>query len=274
MDYQDVHVPTLEGGNIPFEDCTMENGKKGVRYGASGKCYATREEAAAQAAAIHASGWAEKGIKKFGLMSETVMDEENFDSNIAHSRLVDETQGAAEYNRAAEAAKDPELKKLLSSLGAEELEHGRKLMAWVEAHPPKVEAEKSAPHSEADEPFDKSIMVDIAKAEGNVVYGVVLHANVPDLQGDIMSPEDIKKAMHNFMENYRTINKDHMTDIDACPVECWQAEKAGILGKSTYGAGDWLMGTKINDPVMWQDVLTGKYKSYSIEGRGTRLPLA
>ena len=33
-------------------------------------------------------------------------------------------------------------------------------------------------------------------------------ANTEDLQGDIMSPEDIRVAMHGFMEEYRTINKD------------------------------------------------------------------
>ena len=186
---------------------------------------------------------------------------DNNDLQIAQARLTDEANGNREYTEAAERAQDPELKKMLLELAADELGHAKRLTAWIEANQP---AEKSYP---------KSLTIEIAKVQDNVVYGIVLHANKPDLQGDIMSPDDIRKAMHEFMEEFRTINKDHADDINACPVECWQAKDAGLLGASEFGPGDWLMGTKINDPAMLAAVLAGDYRSYSIEGVGTREPI-
>ena len=182
----------------------------------------------------------------------------NDDLQIAQARLTDEANGNREYTEAAERAQDPELKKMLLELAADELGHAKRLTAWIEANQP------------AEKGFSKSLTIEIAKVQDNVVYGIVLHANKPDLQGDVMSPDDIRKAMHEFMEEFRTINKDHADDINACPVECWQAKEPGKIGNSAYGEGDWLMGTKINDPAILADVLTGKYKSYSIEGTGHR----
>ena len=268
---------------------------------------------------------------------------DNNDLQIAQARLTDEANGNREYTEAAERAQDPELKKLFLELAAEELEHTKRLTAWIEANQPaeksyhtaaapddftiiKVQATDNdqnlqnlleyiakignAGHSFSivvdpdvkesaktfswdgdgsdhiwevsafnyskekssltEKGFSKSLTIEIAKVQDNVVYGVVLHANKPDLQGDVMSPDDIRKAMHEFMEEFRTINKDHADDINACPVECWQAKEPGKIGNSAYGEGDWLMGTKINDPAILADVLTGKYKSYSIEGTGHR----
>jgi hypothetical protein len=122
-------------------------------------------------------------------------------------------------------------------------------------------------------PCSKALNVEIAKVADNVVYGIVLRADTEDLQGDVMSKEDIAKACHDYMEDYRAINVGHKDDVDACPVECWIAKEPGVLGKRKYGAGDWLMGTKINDPETLAKVNTGLLKSYSIEGEGVRVPL-
>jgi rubrerythrin len=192
------------------------------------------------------------------------MNDTNNDLSIAHDRLRDESEGAGRYQSMAEQAKDESLKALLAELATEELDHGKKLTAWIEGHPPKEEAQKSAP---------KSLVVEIAKVSDNVIYAIVLKAGKEDLQGDIMSSEDIKIAMHDYMAQYRTINVDHAQDINACPVECWQATQPGKLGNRDYGPGDWLMGTRIDDPVIMQGVWEGKYKSYSIEGIGIREPI-
>ena len=40
---------------MPIKSCTLPNGKKGYKYGDSGKCYADRGSAVRQAAAIKAS---------------------------------------------------------------------------------------------------------------------------------------------------------------------------------------------------------------------------
>lgn len=254
-----IHTPTpVGGGSMPFEECTMEDGKKGVRYGKSGKCYATRQEAESQAAAMYASGFMEKSMDAAGV---PVMP--NDDLSMVQSSLAEEANGNRNYTQMAEHAQDPELKKLLLELAEVELGHAKKLTEWIEAHQPEP-TEKAAP---------KSFRVDIAKVQDNVIYAIVLKAGKEDLQGDIMSAEDIKTAMHDYMAQYRTINVNHAEDINACPVECWQADRPGKLGDRDYGPGDWLMGTRIDDPAIMQGIREGKYRSYSIEGVGIREPI-
>lgn len=204
---------------------------------------------------------APNALAKMGLLAQDASQ----DLDIAHNRLVDETEGAGRYASLVDCAKDPDLKKLLQELSGEELGHAKRLTAWIEAHKPAEEAQKSAP---------KHILVEIAKVSRNVVYGVVLKPGIADLQGDIMSPDDIQKACHEYMAEYRTININHAADIKACPVECWITKEAGKLGDREYPAGSWLMGTRIDDPEVMRGVHEGLFKSYSIEGEGTREPLA
>jgi len=180
--------------------------------------------------------------------------------------IDDEIKGSNEYSEVAGRATDPDIKSQFLSMSQDELRHAEMLTAMMMKQP-------MPPVAPIEAGIGKSLTIDIAKVQGNVIYGVVLHANKPDLQGDIMHPDDIRKAMHEFMEEFRTINKDHADDINACPVECWQAKDPGMLGNSKFDIGDWLMGTKINDPAMLSAVLEGKYKSYSIEGVGTREPI-
>lgn len=253
-----IHTPRAGGGSLPFEDCITEDGKKGTRYGKSGKCYADRADAEAQAAAMHAAGFMEKSM----YAGDSPMPDN--DLSMVQSSLSDEANGNRNYTQMAESAQDPELKKLFLELAGVELEHAKKLTAWIEAHPPPEATEKAAP---------KKLVVEIAKVADNVIYAIVLKAGKEDLQGDIMSAEDIKTAMHDYMAQYRTINVNHAEDINACPVECWQADRPGKLGERDYGPGDWLMGTRIDDPVIMQGVREGKYRSYSIEGVGVREPV-
>ena len=42
---------------MPIQECTLKNGKKGWKYGKSGKCYANKSDAERQKKAIHASGY-------------------------------------------------------------------------------------------------------------------------------------------------------------------------------------------------------------------------
>ncbi len=48
---------------MPIKSCTLPNGKKGSKYGDSGKCYASRARALRQAAAIQASQKAASRMK-------------------------------------------------------------------------------------------------------------------------------------------------------------------------------------------------------------------
>jgi hypothetical protein len=106
----------------------------------------------------------------------------------------------------------------------------------------------------------------------NVVYGVVLAPDKADLQGDVMSKEDIEAASHEYMKEYRIINIDHEKDVDAYPVESWIAKEDGMLGKREYVKGSWLMGTLLPQDLA-DKVRKGIYNAYSIEGTGVRTPV-
>ena len=261
MDYGDIHTPRLGNGddNMPLQRC-MHEGKHAWRWGSTGKAYTydsddEESEKAAKKRAI------DQGLAIGGGSLEKA-------APTLEEMYQDELKGSSEYARASEEATDPDIKSMFLSMSQDELRHAETLKAIMVKQP------LAAPPAPApDTSMSKSLVIDIAKIQDNTSYGIVLKANTEDLQGDIMSPEDIRVAMHGFMEEYRTINKDHADDIDACPVECWQADKPGSLGNSRYGPGDWLMGVKIHDPEVLRAVHEGKLRSYSIEGVGQRVPL-
>lgn len=258
MDYSDIHTPRLGNGddNMPLQRC-MHEGKHAWRWGSTGKAYTynsddPEDEKNAKRRAI------DQGLAIGGGSLEKA-------APTLDEMYRDEIRGSSEYARASEEATDPDIKSMFLSMSQDELRHAETLKAIMVKQP------SAAPATETG--MSKSLVIDIAKIQDNTCYGIVLKANTEDLQGDVMSPEDIRIAMHGFMEEFRTINKDHADDIDACPVECWQAKEPGSLGNSRYAPGDWLMGVKIRDQEVLRAVREGKLRSYSIEGVGTRVPL-
>ncbi len=251
IDISDVHTPRLGStadDNMPLQRCEHE-GKPAWRWGESGKAYTyepgneeserrARKQAISQGLAIGGGT-----LKKDAVPS---LDE----------MIADELKGSGDYARASDEATDPDIKSMFLSMSQDELRHSEMLKTI------------------AAQQMTKAWTVDIAKIADNVIYGIVLKANTEDLQGDFMSPDDIREAMHDYMAQYRSININHADDIDACPVECWQAKESGTLGNSRYNPGDWIMGTRIYDESILQAVREGKFRSYSIEGVGQRVPLS
>lgn len=263
MDYGDIHTPRLGNGdddNMPLQRC-MHEGKHAWRWGDSGKAYTYDSD----------DEESEKAAKKKAIDQGPAIGGGSLEkaAPTLEEMYRDEIKGSSEYARASEEATDPDIKSMFLVMSQDELRHAEMLKTIMVK--PLV---APAPESTLTEMgMSKSLIIDIAKIQDNTCYGIVLKANTEDLQGDIMSAEDIRVAMHGFMEEFRTINKDHADDIDACPVECWQAKEPGSLGNSRYGPGDWLMGVKIHDPEVLRAVHEGKLRSYSIEGVGQRVPL-
>ncbi len=109
-----------------------------------------------------------------------------------------------------------------------------------------------------------------------IVFGPVLIPNVPDLQGDIITEEDIENAAHRYMIESRVTGFRHETELDAAIVESfivksdsWFGNKSGSDGEY-IPKGAWLVGMKIFNEQVWQGVLEGKYNSFSIGGFGER----
>jgi uracil-DNA glycosylase family 4 len=135
--------------------------------------------------------------------------------------------------------------------------------------------------------------VDITKVdEDQVVFGVVLTPYVIDTQGDWVPPADIEKAAERFLAESRVIGLQHQDVLaEAKPVQSYvwpypspEDKEAAFANRphrayrQKYGngvvrSGEWIMGTKIDNEMIWQAVKSGELGSYSIGGFGVRVPI-
>lgn len=114
-----------------------------------------------------------------------------------------------------------------------------------------------------------------------VVYGVVLTPGLVDSQGDVSTAEDIEKAAHAFLTEYRKHDVQHAevtTNFDGVPiaktVESFIAPQDMEIAGEKVLKGSWVMATHVTDPATWERVLKGEITGYSIGGTGERVPLA
>ena len=108
--------------------------------------------------------------------------------------------------------------------------------------------------------------------EKHIVYGVFLVPWEVDLQGDIMTSEEITKAVHSFSKSFQNIGEMHrlsgmgtMLEIYVAPVDF---EMNGV--KVIEGSG-----ILASEPVqsVWDKIKKGELTGYSIEYEGEREPI-
>jgi hypothetical protein len=117
-----------------------------------------------------------------------------------------------------------------------------------------------------------------------VVYGwssVTVDKGRPvvDQQGDIITTEDLQKAVWEFMDSDRVSATMHGRDEAGRPVRTGRVvdsfvitrDVAKALGMSPDREG-WLVGVKIDDPEVWAGIKSGVYTMFSIGGMGQRVP--
>lgn len=99
-----------------------------------------------------------------------------------------------------------------------------------------------------------------------LVYGVVYEPDTFDSQGHQASAEEIEKAAHNFLREYRQVDKQHDFKAGAGDVvESYIALTDFSVGEATIKKGSWLMVTKASDEV-WEAIQKGDINSYSMAG--------
>jgi hypothetical protein len=99
-----------------------------------------------------------------------------------------------------------------------------------------------------------------------IVFGVVLQPNIPDLQGDIITEDEIENAAHRYMVESRITGFRHQEELDAVIVESYIAKSNEWFKDENILKGSWLVAMKINDLKVWQGVLDGTFNSFSIGG--------
>jgi hypothetical protein len=106
--------------------------------------------------------------------------------------------------------------------------------------------------------------------EQRLVYGVVLVPDVEDLQGDVISKDEIQAAAHEYQIKSRLIKAQHRAPTDAEVVESYIAPVDIPIGNGIAPAGSWIMVTRINSAAMWAAIKKGDITGYSIGGVGER----
>jgi len=121
----------------------------------------------------------------------------------------------------------------------------------------------------------KEICCPILKAdiERRLVYSVIAEPDTVDAQGDVMSAETIEEMAHNFLLRSRKFDNRHdWKAVDAAPVESWIQREATVLLGERIKAKSWVVGVKVFADHIWQKVLSKEFQSFSIGGRGVRVP--
>ncbi len=112
-----------------------------------------------------------------------------------------------------------------------------------------------------------------ADVERRLVYSVIAEPDTVDAQGDVMSAETIEEMAHNFLLRSRKFDNRHdWKPVDAAPVESWIQREATVLLGERIKAKSWVVGVKVFADHIWQKVLSKEYQSFSIGGRGVRVP--
>lgn len=94
---------------------------------------------------------------------------------------------------------------------------------------------------------------------------------VEDRQGDVISEEELEKAAHKFVSDYRASKAMHKGDqigtvVDSMVFTKEQQEALGInLGKT-----GWYITMKIDDDEAWEKVKKGEFQGFSIGGKAKR----
>lgn len=98
-------------------------------------------------------------------------------------------------------------------------------------------------------------------------------APVEDYQGDIIAIDELRKAAHKFVSDARVAKAMHAGQpvgevVESVIVDDEFAKALGI----TDGKRGWWITMQINDPAVQEGIRKGKYRAFSIGGKGRRTP--
>lgn len=107
-----------------------------------------------------------------------------------------------------------------------------------------------------------------------IVYGVFLVPEKADRHGDVISHEDVEKVAHGFMAQFRKVDEMHqITTIPADVIESGIAWRDLDYYGKKITKGTWYGAIKIHDREVWDKVLNGTYRAFSVRITGIREPI-
>ena len=120
--------------------------------------------------------------------------------------------------------------------------------------------------------FAKSINFRKADDEKRQVFGIVYEPDVVDLQGEFTDANEIEKAAHMFLENYRVLGDMHMDKVapeDAAVIESYVAPCEFIMGGQRVTKGSWVIGVQVHADALWKRIKDGEITGFSMGGFAT-----
>lgn len=101
------------------------------------------------------------------------------------------------------------------------------------------------------------------------VIGVVYEPNTPDAHGDWISPEPLRKAAHEFMGEFQSLNVMHEAPLGKQSyrlAESYIAKTDEYIGQQRIKAGSWVLAAYILDDELWGAIKSGSLVGWSLEG--------
>lgn len=122
------------------------------------------------------------------------------------------------------------------------------------------------------EKAEKDWSIPIYKSdEERFVLGIPLQPDIEDLQGDVVSCEEIAKTAHDFLESCQNIGVQHTTINKKIKLwESYLAPQDLTISGQEVKKGSWILGVHILDDEIWGKVKSGELTGFSIRGTGTR----
>jgi len=107
------------------------------------------------------------------------------------------------------------------------------------------------------------------------VLGIVLEPEVVDAHNEIYSAEEIRRAAHRFMEEFGGqlgIMHREAADGRIRILESYIALADFTVGDVVVRKGTWLLGVRIVDDELWEQVKAGEFDGFSIGGSARWMP--
>lgn len=122
--------------------------------------------------------------------------------------------------------------------------------------------------------FEKSIPILKVDEDQQIVTGIVYEPDVLDAHDEFMTADEIEKSAHQFLKDYRNIDKQHdFVAGQAEVVESWIAKEAGTLGDQDIKKGTWMMSVHVADEDTWNEIKKGELTGFSMGGVGERVEI-
>lgn len=112
------------------------------------------------------------------------------------------------------------------------------------------------------------------ESEERFVLGVVLEPETVDLQGDVYSAGEVRKAAHAWMAYFQEAGIQHERSAGGRVqiLESYLAPVDFEIGGQQVKAGTWLLGVRVVDDILWSRVKAGEFTGFSIGGYAVSTP--